>query len=79
MSIIIQVESIDKQIKKINYQNDLNRLAKQRNDKELEKCCDTCKIYIGLSTLCSMCLYLIILIVQIIRFNINNIDNDGSY
>jgi len=76
MSIIIQVESIDKQIQELNHQDDLNRLAKQRNDKELEKCCDTCKMYIGISTVCFVCLYLIILIVQIIRFNINN---DGSY
>jgi len=44
--------SVDKQIQELNHQDDLNRLAKQRNDKELEKCCDTCKMYIGIIVIC---------------------------
>ena len=44
--------SFDKQIQELNYQNNLNRLAKQRNDKELDECCDTCKMYIGIIVIC---------------------------
>ena len=46
------ISSLDKQIQELNYQDDLNRLSKQRNDKELEKCCDTCKMYIGIIMMC---------------------------
>jgi hypothetical protein len=46
------ISSLDKQIQELNYQDDLNRLSKQRNDKELEKCCDTCKMYISIIMMC---------------------------
>jgi hypothetical protein len=78
MTTII-VKPLEKQIKELDYQDDLNRLAKQRNDKELDEYCNTCKMYISIFTICYVFLYLVILIVQIISFRLSEDDNSNSY
>ena len=79
MTTIIVKPSFEKQIQKLNYQDDLNRLAKQRNDKELDEYCNICKMYISIFTICYVFLYLVILIVQIISFRFSEDDNSNSY
>lgn len=71
MTYIAVKPSLEKQIQKLNDQDDLNRLAKNRNDKELDDCCDTCKMYIGVILTCCVFLYLVLLIVVtlLIRFS----------
>ncbi len=78
MTTII-VKPLEKQIKDLDYQDDLNRLAKQRNDKELNVYCNTCKMYISIFTICYVFLYLVILIIQIISFRFSEDDNSNSY
>ena len=60
------ISSFDKQIQELNYQDDLNRLAKQRNDKELDECCDTCKMYIGIIVMCITIILVISFIVSLL-------------
>ena len=71
MTTNVVKHSLEKQIQKLNHQDDLNRLAKKKNDKELDDCCDTCKMYIGVILTCCVFLYLVILIVVtlLIRFS----------
>jgi len=44
---------------------ELNQQAKERNDRELDKFCDTCKIYTGMIIICCIIIYIIILIIII--------------
>tara|TARA_B100000900_G_C20212080_1_gene566262 strand:- start:398 stop:610 length:213 start_codon:yes stop_codon:yes gene_type:complete len=60
------ITSFDKQIQELNHQDDLNRLAKQRNDKELDECCDTCKMYIGIIVMCITIVLFISFIVSLL-------------
>lgn len=60
------ITSFDKQIQELNHQDDLNRLAKQRNDKELDECCDTCKMYIGIIVMCITIILFISFIVSLL-------------
>ena len=63
--------SINQQINEMKYQEDLNRLAKKRNDEELDKCCNTCKMYLGVI---AICITIVILISVIVMFIINAIN-----
>ena len=63
--------SINQQINEMKYQEDLNRLAKKRNDEELDKCCNTCKMYLGVI---AICVTVVILISVIVIFIINAIN-----
>lgn len=63
------IMSFDNQIQELNYQNDLNRLAKKRNDKELDDCCDTCKMYIGIVVICvTIVLFISFIVTLLIGF-----------
>tara|TARA_Y100001958_G_C21247829_1_gene579699 strand:- start:4459 stop:4656 length:198 start_codon:yes stop_codon:yes gene_type:complete len=61
--------SVNQQINEINYEDDSNILAKKRNDEELEKCFNTCKMYLTVSIILLTIVICITLIVIII-FNI---------
>ena len=63
--------SINQQINEMKYQEDLNRLAKKRNDEELDKCCNTCKMYLGIIVIC---ITVVIFISVIVMFILNAID-----
>jgi len=58
--------SFEKQIQELNYERDTNRLAKQRNDKELDDCCDTCKMYIGLVIICIIIVLFISFVITLL-------------
>ena len=63
------IMSFDNQIQELNYQNDLNRLAKKRNDKESDDCCDTCKMYIGIVVICvTIVLFISFIVTLLIGF-----------
>ena len=64
--------SINQQINEMKYQEDFNKLAKKRNDEELDKCCNTCKMYLGVI---AICITIVILISVIVMFIINITNN----
>ena len=58
--------SINNEIREFNYQDDFNIVDKKRNNKELDKCCDTFKIYLGIIILLLtfvICISLVVLII----------------
>lgn len=63
---------VNQQINEMNNQDDLNILAKKRNDEELDKCCNTCKMYLGVI---AICITIVILISVIVMFIINITNN----
>lgn len=63
--------NINQHINEMNYQDDLNRLAKKRNDEKIDKCCDTCKMYLGIILtlfIIVICISLIVLIIINLKF-----------
>ena len=63
--------NINQRINEINYQDDLNRLAKKRNDEKLDECCDTCKMYLGIILILFtivLCISLTVLIIINLKF-----------
>ena len=63
--------NINQQINEINYQDDLNRLAKKRNDEKLDECCDTFKMYLGIILILFtivLCISLTVMIIINLKF-----------
>jgi len=57
---------------------ELQQKRKERQEKELEECCNRCKLYLFISLCIFFCIWFIIFIcVSIIHFN--EYDNDNDY